>query len=79
MSADLARYITSPECNRTALKMSQEDKSIGNFVHSHPLPIQRIRVHPAAFEHPIKQADRFPIRWERFLARYGTSAKEAAP
>lgn len=65
MSVDLARFITSPECDRDRLKVYSEDKSIGNFVHSHPLPIHRVRLSPDSFEHPVKDVEDFSLRWSK--------------
>jgi hypothetical protein len=70
MSSDLARFITSSECNRTAVAVWSEDQSIGNFIHSHPLPIRRIRMNTNVFEHPIKKVNRFPTLWRKFLEKY---------
>jgi hypothetical protein len=69
MSPDLARYVTSPKCNRSALALHSEDQSIGNFVHSHPLPIRRIQMPFYCFEHPMKDVDQFRKHWDRYMRR----------
>jgi hypothetical protein len=79
MSPDLARYITSPHCNRTALKRFNEDKSIGNFVHSHPLPIRRIPLPLNVREHPLKQVEEFQRRWDTFQRHHHHDDNEPAP
>ena len=49
MSVDLAKYVTSPACDRKHMALYSEDQSMGNFVHSHPLPLRRIKMaFPAA-------------------------------
>jgi hypothetical protein len=68
MSPDLARFITSPNCNRTALAVFSEDQSIGNFIHSHPLPIRRIRMSTRYFMHPVKKVKRWRTLWKKFLS-----------
>jgi hypothetical protein len=69
ISPDLARYITSSKCNRSTLAVYSEDKSVGNFVNSHTLPIQRVRIHKDSlqFEHPVKDLADYRRKWERFL------------
>jgi hypothetical protein len=69
MSPDLARYVTSPKCNRSALALHSEDQSMGNFVHSHPLPIRRIQMPFYCFEHPMKDVDQFRKHWDRYMRR----------
>lgn len=72
MSVDLARYITSPDCDRQKLKVFSEDKSVGNFVHSHKKPIRRVKLKMLrcrAFEHPIKNVDEFRSRWAEQIAK----------
>ena len=54
MSIDLARHITSTNCFRDRIKVWSEDKSVGNFVHSYPLPIRRMRIDSKSFYHPLK-------------------------
>jgi hypothetical protein len=65
MSPDLARYSASTQCNRSVLAVYSEDQSIGNFVHSHPLPIHRIRMNTNVFEHPVKRIDRVRTLWRK--------------
>ena len=74
MSVDLARYITSPECDRDKLKVFSEDKSIGNFVHSHPLPIRRVKMNmfPKHFEHPVKNIHEFRALWDHHVTNTGS-------
>jgi hypothetical protein len=42
MSPDLAEFIVSPELDRKPLIFYTEDFTIGNFVHSSPLPINQV-------------------------------------
>jgi hypothetical protein len=50
MSVDLARYVTSEQCDRKRIAVNSEDQSMGNFVHSHPLPLHRFKMaYPPAF------------------------------
>lgn len=65
LSPDLARYITSSECNRTALAVFSEDQSIGNFVHSLEKPIRRLRVPTFHYDHPVKRVDRMKTLWRK--------------
>jgi hypothetical protein len=51
--------------NRSVLAVYSEDQSIGNFVHSHPLPIHRIRMNTNVFEHPVKRIDRVRTLWRK--------------
>ena len=65
MSPDLARYITSSACNRTALAVYSEDQSIGNFIHSLDEPIRRIRIRTDYFDHPVKKVERMKAMWNK--------------
>lgn len=65
LSPDLARYITSPACNRTALSLFSEDQSIGNFVHSLPKPIRRVWIRTNHFDHPVKKVSRMRTLWNK--------------
>ena len=65
MSPDLASYVTSSACNRSALAVWSEDSSMGNFIHSHTKPIHRIWMKPPPFLHPIKRVDRLRTLWNR--------------
>ncbi|KAL3944912.1 MAG: hypothetical protein SGBAC_001003 [Bacillariaceae sp.] len=69
VSSDLAEYLVSSECPRSAVDKRIEDVSIGNFVHSHPLPIRRIRLFANEFEHPVKRADRYRTLWRKYDAK----------
>jgi hypothetical protein len=66
MSPDLARYITSSRCNRSAMFIHSEDKAIGTLVHSHPLPIRQIQAAKHSFAHPIKKLDSFRSYWKEY-------------
>jgi hypothetical protein len=67
MSPDLAEFIVSPELNRKPLIFYTEDFTIGNFVHSSPLPINQVVISPkhVLWEHgdQIKDPDAFERRW----------------
>jgi hypothetical protein len=69
MSPDLARYITSARCNRSALFIPSEDRAIGTLVHSHPLPIRQIQAAPHSFAHPIKELNKFGSHWKRYVSK----------
>ncbi|CAJ1952206.1 unnamed protein product [Cylindrotheca closterium] len=69
LSSDLAEFVVSSECPRSAVDKGIEDASIGNFVHSHPLPIRRIRLRTSEFEHPVKRVDRYRTLWRKYQAR----------
>jgi hypothetical protein len=75
MSPDLARYITSDDCPRNKLTLFSEDKSIGNFVHSHPLPIRRVRVDKSTFRHPAKRPEAFLAHWKNHLMLHHSVSK----
>jgi len=80
LSWDMARFITSVDCNRTMLdrygarRQFSEDKSIGNFVFSHPKPIRRL---PAAcnqrktkwYYHPLKDPTEFTAFWHEAISQ----------
>jgi len=88
MSVDLARYITSPSCNRAKLNAGIEDLSMGNFVHSHPLPIHRVQFKPflpiqfdvkspgAAIHHPVKQIEEYQAVWRKHVAKQKVKAQQ---
>jgi hypothetical protein len=44
MSPDLAKYISSSECNREAVVIRHEDVAIANYVFSHPLPVRTYQI-----------------------------------
>jgi Galactosyltransferase len=69
LSVDLARYITSAACDRQSLTLWSEDKSMGNFVHSHSQPIHRIRLNLTRkpIDHPLKGRQKFLRRWQESL------------
>jgi hypothetical protein len=69
LSLDLAQYIVGDQCNRTAVAVYSEDQSIGNFVHTHPLPIRRIRLTTRLFEHPLKRIDRMRTLWRKQIGQ----------
>lgn len=77
LSVDLARYITSDECDRKALAVFSEDRSICNFVHSHPLPPRRIGMAPYPIPkplyHPVKSLVKFEAAWKDYLGSNNTS------
>lgn len=68
MSVDLARYVVSTACNREALKVWSEDKSVGNFVHSHPLPLRHHKIvqSPRSYHHPLKDIQEFRDHWKGY-------------
>jgi hypothetical protein len=68
MSADLARYVTSKDCDRKRLAVNAEDQSIGNFVHSHPLPLHRVKM---AFPQPggLRRRGKIDI-WDHSASRH---------
>mmetsp|Transcript_983 Transcript_983/g.1907 ORF Transcript_983/g.1907 Transcript_983/m.1907 type:complete len:745 (-) Transcript_983:646-2880(-) len=72
VSSDLAEFVVSSECPRSAVDKGIEDVSIGNFAHSHPLPIRRIRLFTNEFEHPVKRVDRYLTLWRKYKARQKT-------
>eukprot|EP00934_Nitzschia_sp_Nitz4_P007607 Nitzschia sp. Nitz4//scaffold80_size88189//7356//9314//NITZ4_005079-RA/size88189-processed-gene-0.23-mRNA-1//-1//CDS//3329558606//7597//frame0 len=65
MSPDLARYITSPQCNRSALAVFSEDQSIGNFIHSWEQPIRRVSIPTFHYDHPVKKVSRMKSLWRK--------------
>lgn len=68
MSPDLARFVTSRRCNRKEVDWGIEDFSMGNFVHSNPLPIHRIPiVGNKAHKHPVKLLEDLRSQWTKFL------------
>ncbi len=69
MSPDLASYITSARCNRSALFIPYKDKAIGTFVHSHPLPICQIQAARHSFAHPIKKKGKFQRYWKWYVSK----------
>jgi len=73
LSNDMARYITSTACDRKNLALWSEDKSICNFVHSHPKPIHRIKLNITRkpIDHPLKEIQRFKSRWQSYLSNNG--------
>jgi hypothetical protein len=73
LSPDLARFIVSPSCNRSALMFPSECIAISNFVHSHPLPIQRWRIASRFFAHPVKDVSRFRQVYQEALMSNSTT------
>jgi hypothetical protein len=62
MSIDLARFVTTTDLR--SVDYGIEDMSMGNFVHSHPLPIHRIPiVGRKAYRHPLKDVDEYLQEW----------------
>ena len=68
LSPDLARFIVSPLCNRSALMFPSECVAISNFAHSHPLPIRRWRIPSRFWAHPVKDATKFKQVYNAWLA-----------
>lgn len=79
LSIDMARYITSPDCDRHSLALWSEDKSMCNFVHSHPQPIQRIKLNITRkpVDHPLKQIQRYIPRWQAYLEQKDSDSSSA--
>ena len=81
LSADLSRFITSPQLNRTAVRIPKEDMCTGNFVHSHPQPLLEAVVsrHQALWEHGdhIKEPHHYEQRWNQVVMKK-TNIKYAA-
>ncbi|KAL3930044.1 MAG: hypothetical protein SGBAC_011943 [Bacillariaceae sp.] len=65
MSPDLARFVSSNECDRKRWGTQSEDISMGNYVHSHPLPIHLKRLSKFCIVHPIKEPAAFRATWEK--------------
>jgi hypothetical protein len=68
LSPDLAKFIVSPELDRKSLMYPiTEDYSIGNLVHSSPLPINQVVLSPkhALWEHGdhLKDPQDYERRW----------------
>lgn len=59
VSPDLARFVVSHQCDRQALAVFSEDRSMGNFVHAHPLPLHRIKIQPQTLQHPLKTIEAY--------------------
>ena len=68
LSPDLARFITSRACNRSALAVYSEDQSMGNFIHSLGEPIRRILIRDNILHHPVKRVDRLTTLWRKYRA-----------
>ena len=68
LSPDLARFIVSPSCNRSALMFTSECIAISNFVHSHPMPIQRWRIPSHFWAHPVKDVSKFRQVYKSWLS-----------
>lgn len=63
MSVDLARYVTTV-LDRRPVDVGIEDMSMGNFIHSHPLPIQRKPiVGTKSLTHPLKNPGEYRQTW----------------
>jgi hypothetical protein len=69
LSVDMARYITSVDCDRQTLAVWSEDKSMCNFVHSHLKPIHRIKLSLTGkpVDHPLKEISKYMPRWQAYL------------
>jgi len=61
LSPDLAEFI-SQNCPRKAY--SSEDRTVGNCVNSHPLPIRRVLASTHDFIHPVKKPAKFRVCWK---------------
>ncbi|KAL3940062.1 MAG: hypothetical protein SGBAC_005318 [Bacillariaceae sp.] len=69
MSPDIARYITT-KCNRSALRTSAEDMTIGNYVNSFPQTINRYQLTRRSYEHPHKEIPAFRKRFAQYKRRF---------
>ena len=58
----------SDDCRRSELAVYSEDRSMGNFINSHPQKtIKRIRLVTDEFKHPVKRIDRLQALWTKYL------------
>ncbi|CAJ1959560.1 unnamed protein product [Cylindrotheca closterium] len=69
MSPDIARFITT-KCNRTALRTSAEDMTIGNYINSFPYTINRYQLTRRSYAHPFKEIPAFRKRFARYQRRF---------
>jgi hypothetical protein len=71
MSPDIARFIThSEKCNRTALRTSAEDMTIGNYINTFPHTIHRFQMSRKTYDHPFKEISHFQKRWGRYQRKF---------
>jgi len=71
MSPDIARFITDSEkCNRTALRTSAEDMTIGNYINTFPHRIHRFQLSRKTYDHPFKDISHFQKRWGRYQRKF---------
>ncbi|KAL3940063.1 MAG: hypothetical protein SGBAC_005319 [Bacillariaceae sp.] len=71
ISPDIARFITDAEkCNRTALRTSAEDMTIGNYINTFPHTIHRFQMSRKTYDHPFKDTVYFQKRWGRYKRKF---------
>jgi hypothetical protein len=68
LSPDMARFITSDECDRKRLDLIDEDLTIGSFVGARKPLLHRILVGKENVEHPLKDVREYRKKWERYMA-----------
>ena len=87
LSVDMARYIASDACDRKKLDVFSEDRALGLFAHSHPLPLKRVNIGlppsvgqkeiwsrtPA--KHPVKNVTAYRSEWNKYLSFKAKSQK----
>ena len=68
LSIDLAEFVADETTfDHLAVKLPHEDMTTGNFVFSHPLPIETIKEPPNYYRrHPIKDIEEYRTFWETF-------------
>lgn len=71
MSPDLGRFVTSPTFQRELVDTGAEDWAMGNFVHSHPLPIRRVmfKSKKEGQLHPVKDPNEMRELWNEYYVQ----------
>ena len=83
LSVDMARYISSDACDRKTLDVFSEDRALGLFAHSHPLPLKRVNIglpsseehkmgtkalwSRTAAKHPVKNVTAYRTEWNEYM------------